>query len=437
MRNDKMKKMALGLAAGIWTSVVAGGVAAQEITLRHALDGKAQSALATLVVRFNDELKDRGRIVLQDARGIEDKKHLPHLALLDADDSPDFFGTRPRFLPLHQVMRAAGRKIDGSGFYPQVLDAVDDPGGRPQALPLGLSLPVLFINRDKLTQAGLDQEQRPRTWLELQNLAGALYDKGVACPLTSSRFAWVHVENVSSQHGEPMQARSGRGEKVIANNLVNVKHLALLASWQKSRYFHYSGPGAEGNQRFLSGECAILTGESSLYAAARAAGLNFTIAPLPYYDDVYGVQPQDVLPDGAALWVLPGHKKNEYALVARFIEYLMRPDIQKEWVAATSYLPMTPAALAALRGSGIPDALLDAAGKRLSVSLKGSIRTRPGPLRDRLRQFLGEEVAFVWSSDRAAKQALDTATARANAPATAAKALPAAKTAASRRPRPG
>jgi sn-glycerol 3-phosphate transport system substrate-binding protein len=56
--------------------------------------------------------------------------------------------------------------------------------------------------------------------------------------------------------------------------MVNVKHLALLASWQKSRYFHYSGPAREGNRRFLSGECALLTGESSLYAEARRAGID-------------------------------------------------------------------------------------------------------------------------------------------------------------------
>lgn len=429
MKGDKMKKAALGLMIGFWTSMVAGGAAAQEVTLRHALNGKAQDVLSTLVVRFNDELKGKGRVTLQDARSVEDRKHLPLLALLDTDDNIEFFATQPRFLPLHQVMREGGGKIDNEGFYPQILDAVDDASGRLQALPLGLSLPVLFINRSTLTQARLDPEQRPHTWLEVQNLAGALYDKGVACPLTSSRFAWVHVENVSSQHGEPMQARSGRGEKVIANNLANVKHLALLASWQKSRYFHYSGPGAGGDKRFLSGECAMLTGESSLYAAARTAGLNFTIAPLPYYDDVYGVRPQDVLPDGAALWALAGHTKSEYRLATRFIEYLLRPEIQKEWVAATSYLPMTPAALVALRGSGIPDALLDAADKRLSASSKGSNRTRPGLLRGRLREFLGEEVAFVWNSGRAAKQALDTATTRANAPVAQAKAAPAARAA--------
>ena len=73
---------------------------------------------------------------------------------------------------------------------------------------------------------------------------------------------------------------------------------------QKSRYFHYSGPGREGNRRFLSGECAMLTGESSLYAQARRAGIDVGILPLPHYDDVYAAKPADVLPDGAGLWVL-------------------------------------------------------------------------------------------------------------------------------------
>lgn len=410
MGNRKQRLFALAFALGVCCGVAS----AQEVVLRHALDGRAQATLATLVVRFNDAQKGKGRIVLQDARSVEDKRQLPQLALLDADDSLDFFSTRPRFLPFYQVMRKGGEKFDGRQFYPQILDAVDDPNNKPQALPLGLSFPVLFINRAVLAKAGLDPQRRPHTWLEVQQLAGDLYDKGVACPLTSSRFAWVHVENVSAQHGEPMNLRSGHGEKLVANNLVNVKHLALLASWQKSRYFHYSGPGAAGNQRFLSGECAMLTGESSLYAGARAAGLEFTITALPYYDDVYGVRPQDVLPDGAALWALAGQKKGQLRLAARFMTYLMRPEVQKAWVAATSYLPMTPAALAALRDSGIPPELLDAAGKRLAVSLKGSTRIHAGPLRDHLRQFLGEEIDFVWKTDRPAKQALDLATARAN-----------------------
>jgi sn-glycerol 3-phosphate transport system substrate-binding protein len=112
--------------------------------------------------------------------------------------------------------------------------------------------------------------------------------------------------------------------------------------------------------------------------------------------------------------LLAGHGKDDYRLAARFIAFLMRPEVQKEWVKTTSYLPMTPAALAALRDSDIPQHLLDAAQKRLSVSRKGSTRPKHGPVRDRLHDFLGEEVSFVWTTDRAAKEALDNTARRVN-----------------------
>ena len=390
-------------------------VLAQDISLRHDLDGKALDTLATLVLRFNDELKGKGRVLLQDSRGLENRNALPQLALLDPGDSMEFFAGQPRFRPLHEVMREAGLKFDAAQFYPQVADAVDDASGRIQALPLGLALPVLLSNRAALRKAGLDPDLPVRTWWELQKVAGAIYADGSKCPLTTSRFAWVHVENVATQAGEAVVAQGGRGDnKVVVNGMVNVKHLALLASWQKSRYFHYSGPGREGNQRFLSGECAMLTGESSLYAEAKRAGIDVGIGPLPYYDDVYAAKPADVLPDGAGLWVLAGHKKEDYQLAARFMAFLLRPEVQKEWVLATSYLPMTPGAVTALRDSGIPTSLLDAAQKRLSVSNKGSTRAKHGPIRDRLHEFLGEEVAFVWTSGRPAKEALDNTVRRVN-----------------------
>jgi hypothetical protein len=75
---------------------------------------------------------------------------------------------------------------------------------------------------------------------------------------------------------------------------------------------------------------------------------------------------------------------------------------------------MTPGAMTALRDSGVPGPFLDAVEKRLAVSSKGSTRARHGPLRDRLHEFLGEEVAYVWSSGRAAKEALDNTVRRVN-----------------------
>jgi hypothetical protein len=53
--------------------------------------------------------------------------------------------------------------------------------------------------------------------------------------------------------------------------------MALLTSWHKSRYFDYSGPGSEGDARFVRGECAMLTGASSLYALLKREPPGFVL----------------------------------------------------------------------------------------------------------------------------------------------------------------
>lgn len=88
----------------------------------------------------------------------------------------------------------------------------------------------------------------------MQKAAGALFDSGSSCPYTTSRFSWVHVENLTSQHNEALMAKPDRS---LLNGLVNVKHLALLSSWYKSFYFRYYGSHDEGDERFLSGECGV------------------------------------------------------------------------------------------------------------------------------------------------------------------------------------
>jgi sn-glycerol 3-phosphate transport system substrate-binding protein len=392
----------------------------QDIVLRHALGGTPLDVLSTLVVRFNDEeskLKaGQGRIQLEGAQGVADKTHLPHLALFDQDDALAMFGARPRFRPLHQVMATGKRDFDVKHFYPQMLDAVDDIAGKMQALPLALSLPVLFYNKAAFVKAGLDPEVAPKTWWELQDYAGKLRDSGSKCPLTSSRFAWVHVENVASQHAEPLVVKNGKQDQLALNNLVNVKHMALLTSWQKSLYFIYSGPGREGDERFAKGECAMLTGESALYArlAKQQPAIPFGVAVLPHYDDVYGARPGHVLPDGASLWVLAADKKPEQEVIARFIAFLMQPDVQRDWVRATGFLPMTPAAVQALRESGGNPKLLAQAESRLSMQKRDAARTKiQDAMRSRIRNILDEEIEFVWGNQKPPKAALDSAVARA------------------------
>lgn len=384
-----------------------------EVRLLHELEGDAAAALTDLVMRFNQQARLGGLIRLETRpeKPMADTAPghaLPTLALLDGSNAMAFFGTRPRMRALDELMRKAGSPLAAGNLLPQLAHAVDDPGGRLQALPLALSLPVLLINRATLREAGLEQEALPRTWWDLQAYAGKLFDQKVACPLTSAQFAWVHMENLASQAGEPLVSRTGSAERALINGQIGVKHLALLSSWQKARYFHYFGEGREGELRFLNGECAMLTGSSALYVEARRRGMELIVAPLPFYDDVYGARGGDTLPDGMSLWVLAGASAAQEKLVARFVRFLLEPGNQREWVARTGFLPMTSAALDALREAGaFPPDLLARARARLSAAKPQGARFNSSGARERFRAIFGEELEPVWSSDRAPKEALD------------------------------
>lgn len=398
--------------------------AAGEMVLRYALTGRAEEVLASLTQRFNEEqLESAGadreraaRVVLQNLRTLDDaaRRRLPQLALLDTDDSVEFFSFRPEFTPLYKVMAESGSPVDARQFFPLVSADVEDERHRMQALPLGLSLPVLMWNRAVFRKAGLDPDRPPRSWQDVQDRAGRLRDAGVACPVTSSRFAWVHLENLSAQHGTPILVHEKSGAvRINLNRLVDIKHLALLASWQKSLYFRYFGPGAEADRRFLSGECAMITGEASLVADARRAGLDVAVADLPYYDDMRDATPGRLLPGGASLWIIDVTRDAaDDRAIARFVAFLLRPEVQAEWLRGTTFLPMTAAALDGMKAVGADPAMTDAL--RLRLSRRGPARQTHGGGLDRLHNILGEEIAFVWANAKSVKEALDTAMRRVN-----------------------
>lgn len=383
---------------------------AQEIVLRHSLHGEALDALATMTLKFNDSQKGKAKVVLQNVGNLDakEKAKLPDAAFFDLDESTRYFSTRPRFLSLYQLMRETREKVSFNDFYPQIVDAVADASGRLQALPMGMAIPVLFRNKDYFAKAGLDPEVPPRTWMQVQDMAGKLLDAGYKCPLTSTYFSRIHAENVSTQHGQPITLK---GEKADLNTLINVKHLALLASWQRSHYFFYYGPHREAEDKFLSGECAMITADSTLFARlSPTSGVHAGASELPYHDDAYTVTPENVLPDGASLWILAGKSKADYKVLANYIKFLLEPENQRDWVKATAFLPMTKTGMAALKGSGaFSPKILAAAEKRLSNTHRDSHPIRNEVSRSRMRAILDREVESVWTQNKPPMEALDDA----------------------------
>lgn len=390
-----------------------------EIVLRHALAGESAALLVDLVDRFNAQSKSE-RVVLQHLGMAADPRVLPHMALLGDDEHQKFFNGHPRMLPLWKALSLTKLQIDAKTFFPVVADVVEDNRSRLQALPLALSVPVLYYNKDTFRKAKLDPARPPRTWWEVQEAAGKIFDVDRRCPFTSSNMAWVHLDNNATQHSEPIanETHGARTPALALNNMVQVKHVALLASWHKSFYFRYFGPGREADEKFLAGECGMLTGDSSLYMQLlRRKPFEFGVAALPHHDDVRDAAPGRLLPDGPLLWILADNKRQEYAAAVRFFQFLLQPEVQKTWVKGTGFLPMTPAAVAALAAGGdLPPDILQRTVERLSDRRFASgAKPKAVTGMGRVRAILSEELEAVWANLKPAKEALDTAVRRGNA----------------------
>ena len=289
------------------------------------------------------------------------------------------------------------------------------------SLPFNSSTPVLWVNRDALSEAGIDPDTDLSTW---QNV-GAVLDKlkaaGHSCPLTTAWQSWIHLENLSAYHNVPFATKdngfAGADTELVFNGPVQVKHVQTFGDWAKDGKFIYAGRRNEGGANFRAGECAFFTESSAGYASIKAqAQFDFAVRPLPYWDGVNGA-PQNTIIGGASLWVLEGHEPEEYEAVAALLNFLSSSDIQAKWHQDTGYLPITAAAGDQTRAEGFYEknpgtdiAVIQMTKNDPTANSKG---LRLGSF-DQIRGIIDEELEAVWSGDKDAQAALDSAVERGN-----------------------
>jgi hypothetical protein len=163
-------------------------------------------------------------------------------------------------------------------------------GLRRLALPLNTARPVLYYNRDAFRRAKLNPQAAPKTWYEMAGVLGSLAEAGQSCAYTTAWPAWVMLENSGG---------------ALSRQLM-VRWTSMLATWEKSGFFSYSGRADEAESRFAAGECAVLTSSSaSRTELAKQARFELGVAPLPYYEDAYSdvrLMSRALPASGPAVW---------------------------------------------------------------------------------------------------------------------------------------
>lgn len=416
------------VAALSLTLFFTGAAGATEVQLWHALTGRLADILSGQVDQFNSlqesvtvKLVYKGNYATTMAEGLAAARagHPPHIIQVFDVGTATMMADRGLVVSVGEVMARAGLPFDPAVYLPAISSFYSTAEGELVSLPYNSSTPVMYYNKDAFRAAGLNPDRPPRSWEEMERVLPLLKAAGSRCPLTTTWQSWIHLENLSAYHNQPMGTRAngfeGRESVLTFSAPLQVRHIATLARWAKEGLFVSFGRTNEAAPHFGQGDCAILTDSSAGYALVRtAAKFEWGVAPLPYWSRVRGA-PWNTIVGGASLWVMAGHPPAEQAAVARFFAFVSRPDVQAAYHQASGYLPITAAAYELSRQQGFYEMNpgTDVGIKQLRPPTAHSRGLRFGDFA-RIRAIIDEELDNVWANRQTAEEALGRAVTRGN-----------------------
>lgn len=425
-----MKRTICILAASATLGTAQAAMAQTEVEFWHAFTGRLGELVAEQVDTFNASQSDY--MIVASHKGNYSETLNAGIAAFRAGEQPDILmvfevGTATMMAakgavkPVHEVMAAAGADFDQSKYIGSVKGYYTSPDGNMLSLPFNSSTPVLWVNRDKLNEAGIDPDTDLSTWENVGAVLDELKAAGVDCPLTTAWQSWVHLENFSAYHNTPFATKengfAGTDTELAFNGPAQVTHIGAMGDWARDGKFIYAGRRNEGGANFRAGECAFFTESSAGYAGISSeAEFDFEVHPLPYWEAVVSA-PQNTIIGGASLWVMEGQGDEEYKGVAAYLNFLSSPEIQAKWHQDTGYLPITAEAGELTKSQGFYEAnpgtdvaVIQMTANEPTANSKG---LRLGSF-DQIRGIIDEELEAVWSGDKDAQAALDSAVERGN-----------------------
>ncbi len=335
-----------------------------EVQVWHTLSSVNKSEFEKIAKQFNNEQSD----VIVVLKGFDHQAALraqataamtspgagkPNLVQIEDNRSPELIAQHKNIVPLYDLLKRYPIS-DLNWFLSQTTGFMRDGQGRLMAFPFMAEIPVMLYNLDGYNKAGLDATKPARTWPELQNHLLALRDKAYyECPFGISQQVSTHLENLAPINnvvfvtpGNGLEKSKQQPELNLADP-VFMRHMSIMVSWKRSELLMQNSNGTEADELFAKNKCAVITTTSgALGHMLDTRGLNFGMAPLPFYDQV---SPKAGAPfvSGGALWVVSGHTKDADKATVAFLAYLSKPVIAANWHQRTGYLPLTDAAFRA------------------------------------------------------------------------------------------
>lgn len=210
------------------------------------------------------------------------------------------------------------------------------------SVPFQRSTIVMYYNKDKFKEAGLDPEKPPTNWTELRDYAKKLTKPdgsqwGIEIPSTGYQY-WM-LQALSMQTGENIMSNDGK--QVFFNKPHVEEALQFYMDLGQKDQVMPKGTieWATVPSDFLSGKAAMMfhtTG--NLTKVKNEASFDFGVAFLPA-NKQYGSPT-----GGGNLYVFKNIPEENKKAAIKFIEFLTQPERVAQWSIDTGYVGTTKAA---------------------------------------------------------------------------------------------
>jgi multiple sugar transport system substrate-binding protein len=229
------------------------------------------------------------------------------------------------------------RKGDPAFFkgIPDNIMALGVLGGTLHGIPFGVSTPVMYYNADLFKAAGLNPDQPPQTWDDLQRQGAIIKQKTgkLAVYLQQPNDEWIDQTLIWGNGGRPLSEDGKRvgwdaPEAIEAmqmwQDMVNKSKIGANLTWE------------EGLQAFLSGHVAmcLTTIGRQEHMRRNATGFQVRAVPVPRF----GSKPLATATGGNVLMIFASDPAQEKA-AWEWIKFVLSPEGATIWTRGTGYLP--------------------------------------------------------------------------------------------------
>jgi sn-glycerol 3-phosphate transport system substrate-binding protein len=331
-----------------------------DINFWHAMTGTNGETLQKLVDQFNQQNSGKIKVNLS-YKGTYDAA-LAAYKTASTDQRPDLMqmydiGTRymidsKTIVPMQAFIDVD--KYDVSDIQPNIAGyyTVDK---KLYSMPFNTSMPLLYINREAFTKAGLDPDKPPTTLDEIRADAEkikATPGETVQFGFGATLYGW-YVEQWNAVANQTIcDADNGRSGAVTKPNMNNATNTALLQWWQKmvgdGLAMKLDSNTTNGQNAFSSGTVAIgleSTGSLGGYVKNAATAKNPFTVGTGFFPKVNSGDTGGPIIGGASLWVVTKPDLARERAAWELVKFLASKPTQVTWHTSTGYFPISKGAL--------------------------------------------------------------------------------------------